>query len=110
MLTRKEVLDNAAKAVLNDRNEIYGSPEDLFTVIAKFWNTYLNEPADKQINIEPHDVAAMLSLLKIARLAGSKGAHQDSWIDLAGYAACGSECVQVSSITRHSDRIKKEIL
>jgi hypothetical protein len=37
------------------------------------------------------DVAAMLALLKIARLQQSPN-HRDSWVDLAGYAACGAEC------------------
>jgi hypothetical protein len=37
----------------------------------------------------------MLALLKIARIAGSGGTHKDSWLDLAGYAACGWETVDV---------------
>ena len=40
--------------------------------------------------INPVDVAAMLALLKIARIA-SGHAKEDNWIDLAGYAACGGE-------------------
>ena len=40
--------------------------------------------------LEPHDVAAMLALLKIARIA-SGHAKADNWVDLAGYAACGGE-------------------
>ena len=36
------------------------------------------------------DVAAMLALLKIARIA-SGHAKEDNWVDLAGYAACGGE-------------------
>ena len=33
----------------------------------------------------------MMCLLKLARLKGAAGKHQDSWVDLAGYAACGCE-------------------
>lgn len=40
--------------------------------------------------VEPEDVAAMMSLLKIARVATGHG-KADNWIDLAGYAACGGE-------------------
>lgn len=40
--------------------------------------------------ILPEDVAAMLALLKIARIA-SGHAKADNWVDLAGYAACGGE-------------------
>ena len=36
--------------------------------------------------------AAMLALLKLARIKHSDGMHKDSWVDLAGYAACGAEC------------------
>jgi len=32
----------------------------------------------------------MMALMKIARLRHNHG-HADSWIDLAGYAACGGE-------------------
>ena len=39
---------------------------------------------------EPEDVAAMMALLKIARLM-SNPEHVDSWIDGAGYLACGGE-------------------
>ena len=51
------------------------------------------EPAEKvvlPVDIEPEDVAIMMGMLKIARLA-SNPQHMDSWVDLAGYAACGGE-------------------
>ena len=35
------------------------------------------------------DVAVMMILLKIARVASSK--KSDNWVDIAGYAACGGE-------------------
>ena len=34
--------------------------------------------------------AALLALLKIARIATGHG-KSDNWVDLAGYAACGGE-------------------
>lgn len=83
-MTRKETLDAAAKCVCGDREEDYGSPEENFGRIAEFWSIYLN------MLIEPKDVAAMMALLKIARIA-SGNVKADSWIDLAGYAACGCE-------------------
>jgi len=39
---------------------------------------------------KPVDVAAMMALMKLGRIAGNP-AHMDSWIDLAGYSACGGE-------------------
>lgn len=38
-------------------------------------------------------MAALLGLLKIARIATGHG-KDDNWIDLAGYAACGGELQQ----------------
>lgn len=84
-MTRKECLDSAAKAVLTDRNQQYGEPEDNFGKIAGMWSAYLGKP------VSSCDVALMLALLKIVR-AKSNPHHKDNWIDLAGYAACGAEC------------------
>lgn len=88
-MTRKECLDKAAECVLKDRASQYGGVEDNFARIAELWNAYLGPHAG--IGIESHDVAAMMALLKIARARSNPG-HGDSWIDLAGYAACGAEC------------------
>lgn len=92
-MNRAEVLDSAKICVCGDREQDYGSPEYNFNTIAEFWETYLkrscvNDGADVCINGK--DVAAMLALLKIARIA-SGHAKADNWIDLAGYAACGGE-------------------
>jgi hypothetical protein len=35
-------------------------------------------------------VALMMAWLKIVRASGNPG-HEDSFVDLAGYAACGAE-------------------
>lgn len=83
-MTRAEILDKAKACVCGDREQDYGSPESNFGKIADFWSTYLGDA------ITPVDVAAMLALLKIARIA-SGHAKDDNWVDLAGYAACGGE-------------------
>lgn len=103
--TRKDVLDAAERCVNGDREQDYGSPENNFRTIAKMWSAYLSaapcmeDPEtgiagvvweQKIINLTPYDVAAMLSLLKIARIA-SGHSKADNWVDLAGYAACGGE-------------------
>ena len=33
----------------------------------------------------------MMVLLKVARIHGSEAGSIDSWVDIAGYAACGEE-------------------
>lgn len=83
-MDRKGVLDAAAAAVLKDRAATHGPAEDTFGLIAQLWSAYLGQA------LQPHDVAALLALLKIARLRGNPG-HDDNWVDLAGYAACGAE-------------------
>ena len=88
-MTRKEVLENALKCVCGDRQQDYGNPEDNFQRIAHLWTAYLGT-GKLLLSISPCDVAAMLALLKIARI-GSGNAKEDNWIDLAGYAACGGE-------------------
>lgn len=81
---RSTVLNEANKIVNGARNKQYGSPEDNFQNIADLWNGYLGT------NIKPVDVANLMALMKIARLKYSPD-HRDSWVDLAGYAACGAE-------------------
>ena len=84
-MLRAELLDKALSCVCGQRQEDYGTPEDSFDVIAKLWNVYLQTDL-----ITARDVAAMLILLKVARISSGKP-HIDSWIDIAGYAACGGE-------------------
>lgn len=90
-MTRKEVLEKAEGCVCKNREDEYGSPEDSFGVIAKMWEGYLSGTLQQpEVVIERKDVAAMLALLKIARIACGIF-HADNWVDLAGYAACGGE-------------------
>lgn len=96
-MTRKEILTTAEKCVCGDREQDYGTPEKNFNTIADLWSTYLysvglinNSDPTVWNRVTAKDVAAMLALLKIARIA-SGHAKADNWIDLAGYAACGGE-------------------
>lgn len=85
-MTRKEILAEAEKCVCSDRNLQYGEPED-FNTIAKFWSAFLD------IHITAPQVAAMMILMKTARIKASAGRDKDSWVDVAGYSACGGELV-----------------
>ena len=91
-MKRTDVLDAAKRCVCGDREQDYGSPERNFETIADLWNAYLRNAANLENweGVTPVDVAVMLALLKIARIA-SGHAKEDNWIDLAGYAACGGE-------------------
>lgn len=97
-LTRADILHAAEKCVCGQREQDYGTPEDNFKAIAELWNVYLDRiSVGKYGNtiVDEKDVAAMMALLKIARIAAG-GGKADSWIDLAGYAACGAECEGVT--------------
>lgn len=89
-MTRKETLEKAAVCVCGQREQDYGSPEDNFSTIAKFWNAYLKLSPQMGRYITPDDVTMMMALLKIARISTGT-ATEDSFVDLAGYAACGAE-------------------
>ena len=89
MSTRTETLDKANSIVNGARADQYGGPEDSFGRIAALWSSYLSNN-DIEVVFSTADVACMMALLKIARLRNSPD-HDDSWVDLAGYAACGSE-------------------
>ena len=83
---RQAILDEASAVVTGAREDTYGGPEQSFRTIAGLWSAYLGQ------EVSTHDVAAMMALLKLARIKHSEGQHRDSWTDLAGYAACGAEC------------------
>lgn len=83
-MDRIKILENAIDCVIGQRELDYGSPEDNFKLIADLWTAY------KEIEFTPIDVAMMMALLKIARIKNGGGSG-DSFVDLAGYAACGGE-------------------
>ena len=88
-MERAEILEEATRIVCRDREEQYGDPENNFAAIAAMWSAYLRARcAADQLALNGKDVAAMMALLKIARVASGKP-KADNWVDLAGYAACG---------------------
>lgn len=85
-MDRHDILLKANEYIMGDRQENYGDPEKNFDRIATFWTDYLG------IEIKTQDVAAMMILLKLARIQNNP-AHLDSWIDICGYAANGGELI-----------------
>lgn len=85
---RREALAQAALIVSGERDAQYGSPEDNFGRIARLWSVLFAR------EFTPEDVAMAMVALKLARLASKSGFQGDSWIDVAGYAACGYEVGQ----------------
>lgn len=83
-MNRADILDTAKDYVTRDRAATHGGAERNFGLIAAYWSAHLDHP------VSATDVAVMMTLLKLARI-GSNPAHQDNWIDGAGYLACGGE-------------------
>lgn len=93
--TRASILDEAKRCVCGQREQDYGSPENNFRLIASLWEPYIRTRCARNgadVSIRPEDVAMLMALLKIARICSGTGT-QDSFVDLAGYAACGGEIV-----------------
>lgn len=88
--SRRDILKAAEKCVCGQREQDYGTPESNFQLIADLWNGYLGFMDHPQDQIRATDVAMMMALMKIARIRNGGGSG-DSFVDLAGYAACGGE-------------------
>lgn len=117
---RGRLLMRANECVNKERNASYGDPNADFRRIAAFWNVYLHGIIDKAVQdrgdrlnshpqvaavahevLRPHDVAVMMTLMKASRLVWSPE-HADSWVDGAGYFACGYDVV-VNDLMRGDD-------
>ena len=81
---RQEVLEEAIRLTCGDRNRDYGDPRPNFEATAAMWSAY------KGVEFQAHDVAAMMILLKLARVSESPW-KVDNWTDAGGYAGLGAE-------------------
>lgn len=93
-MKRQDFLNAASDCVCKSREEQYGSPEDSFGIIAQLWELYIQARCvcdqDTDVIICPEDVANLMALLKIARIAGGNF-KADSYVDAIGYLACAGE-------------------
>ena len=76
-------------AAVKARQAVYGSPVPNFERIRDLWNAYMQESLFTTV-----DVAILMTLVKVGRLIETPD-HADSWVDIAGYAACGREVSDV---------------
>ena len=97
-VTRGDVLDLARRAVLENRAVTHGPVEDSFGQIAAIWSARLG------VSITSAQVAIMMIDLKTVR-AWSNQAHDDNWVDIAGYAACGGEVAAVLAAPKPAERM-----
>lgn len=87
---RTQVLAEASKLIVGDRNEEYGEPEENFGNIAALWAVILG------IDVTPQQVALCMMMLKVARLKKTP-IHRDTHVDAAAYAALAFELAKKSN-------------
>jgi len=85
-MDKNELLD-ACKVALNSRGQHYGKELENHQRIASIWSIILG------IKVTEEQVALLMVGLKMARLIETP-THQDSMLDIAGYAAVMSECIE----------------
>lgn len=104
-MIRSDILDTAKKCVCGQREQDYGKPENNFETIGLLWSVYLAaaHPEAAQTlgmnGITSKDVGVMMALLKVARAA--TGNSPDTYVDLAGYAACAGEIATQGTEPEH---------
>lgn len=93
-MERGQILDKAKAIINGDRQQQYGDAEDSFTLIATFWQTYIDAAlVDSGSIVRPlggKDVAMMMTLMKIARESNGAG-KEDNLIDACGYLALAAD-------------------
>lgn len=89
-MTRDEILQTACDLINGDRAREYGDAYLNHARIAALWTTYIRSKPD---DLTPVDVAMMLVLMKVARSIETP--KDDSFIDIAGYAALAGEMANV---------------
>lgn len=77
---------HGVESIQAERENEYGDAKVSHQSIAVFWNEYLKRKGDFEVEIEldATDVAVMLSLMKVSRLAYKR--KHDSLLDFASYA------------------------
>jgi len=87
-MDRKQILAEAEQCICRNREHEYGKPESNLALIADFWNDYIGNRMEGNLHAE--DVAVMMALLKVARIATGTF-KADSYIDAVGYLALAGE-------------------
>ena len=88
----EDILLVALRLTSGDRQASYGPPDQDFARTASMWNALFGHMLTGKF--EPKDVALAMILLKASRQMHQR--KRDNWIDIAGYARCGSICDEVA--------------
>jgi|TARA_R110000787_G_scaffold103596_1_gene210214 hypothetical protein len=85
-MNRNECLKIAQDLINGDRASDYGDAYLNHARVAALWTTYTQS---RTTALSPVDVAMMMVLMKVARTM--ENPKNDSFVDIAGYAALASE-------------------
>ena len=86
---RADVLDEARRLTLGDRNNTYGEPHDNLSRAAALLNAYFGT------EFTAADVSILNGLLKLGRLPASP-LHKDHYVDMANYfGGMAYECAKI---------------
>lgn len=91
--TRASILEEAIRITTGDRNNSYGPPTQDFDRAADILTALLGHKLTAGARITSYDIAAIQIAVKLSRLQWSPD-KRDHWVDIAGYAGCGAECVE----------------
>tara|TARA_R100000773_G_C4214012_1_gene112999 strand:+ start:994 stop:1284 length:291 start_codon:yes stop_codon:yes gene_type:complete len=87
-MNRAYFLDKAEELINGPRAHEYGEARENHQRIADVWGMILGQ------KVTPEQVCACMIGLKLARLANNMQ-QDDTWVDIAGYAALGGEISQL---------------
>lgn len=80
----EDILTEALRLTSGDRQAQYGPPDQDFQRTAQMWS------ALKGVPFTAKEVAMFMICLKLSRQTHQD--KRDNWVDIAGYARCGSLC------------------
>ena len=88
--TADDILEEALSITRGSRSASYGPPDQDFRRTAGMWSALFGAKLKEGVTFEPRDVALAMILLKTSREMHQR--KRDNWVDIAGYARCGSLC------------------
>jgi hypothetical protein len=86
----EDILAEASRITRGSRQAQYGPPDQDFRRTAGMWSALFGAKLKDGVTFEPRDVALAMILLKTSRETHQR--KRDNWVDIAGYASCGSRC------------------
>ena len=85
-----DILAEALRLTLGDRQTHYGPPHEDFARTAGMWTSLFSDLLKPGSEFKPSHIAQALILVKMSRQVHHP--NRDNWTDVAGYARCGHLC------------------